>query len=181
MQMEEMARAIYGELASGKVISIADRQRCGLAQIEMVLEAMLRAQPVLLHGTGDLIPAGSALKLSPGRARFNRPPREREGFATDSSGIALLKALFSNAASELGYPYVIASQSPLKLVIKRWKPEAERKRGYVHLIGPRSHFERESTVAGIPTWQWVTSRTDAVFYGAVEVERSDFVYPVERA
>jgi len=179
----EVAEAVYRELAAGRTISVPDRERLGLSasSIEGVLSEVVRVYPVLLHGTGNVIAASSTLSLSAGRARFNRPPRDREGFATDSAGIALLKALFSNVGFNLGYPYVISPQSPLKLSIKGWKPEAERERGYVHLIGPKSHFERESTAAGLPTWQWVTSRPDARFAGALEVRRADFTHAVERA
>jgi hypothetical protein len=176
-----MRDALYGELAAGRVVSLADRPSFGLASeaIEAVLDVIVRSYPVLLHGTGDLIPAGTPLRLSPGRQRSGQAPRPREGFATDSAGIALLKALFKNVVN-LKYPYVITPQSPLTLTIENWVPEAERSRGYVHLIGPRSHFERERLPSGHDTWQWVTSRDDAVFGGAVEVQPADFVYPVER-
>jgi len=181
--MGPAVEAMCRDLAAGSVISLADREARGLGAvpIEGILTALVRSYPVLLHGTGSLVPAGRALTLSPGRPRFNRPPREREGFATDSAGVALLKALFSNVGFNLGYPYVISPQSPLKLTVKGWKPKAERERGYVHLIGPVSHFDHETNPSGIPTWQWVTSRADALFAGAVEVQRSDFMYPVERA
>lgn len=176
-----MNDALYRELTAGRVISLADRPSFGLSSeaVEAVLDAIVRSYPILLHGTGDLIPAGTPLRLSPGRQRFGRAPRAREGFATDSAGIALLKALFNNIVN-LKYPYVITPQSPLTLTIEKWVPAAERSRGYIHLIGPRAHFERERLPSGQDTWQWVTSREDAVFGGAVEVQPADFVYPVER-
>jgi hypothetical protein len=181
VNLNEVAVSLYGELSGGRVISLADRDGLGLAagSIEAALGAVVCSYPVLLHGTGDLIPAGTPLRLSPGRQRFGQAPHAREGFATDSAGVALLKALFANIVN-LGYPYVITPQSPLKLTIEKWVPEAERLRGYVHIIGPKSHFERERHPSGRDTWQWVTSRDDAVFGGAVEVQPADFVYPVER-
>ena len=87
----------------------------------------------------------------------------------------MLKALFSNAGVNLSYPMTVSDRSPLQLTIMGWRPSAERPRGYVHLIGPRDRFEQEGS-----TWQWVTSAPDVHFGGCVEVERSDFIYPVTR-
>ncbi len=148
MELNTLANVLYRKLADGQVISLADRQRVGLdgASIESLLDAVVRQHRILLHGAGTLIRAGAVLRLSRGRPRFGRPPRSEEGFATDSAGIALLKALFHNIVN-LSYPYVITSKSPLALSIDNWRPEAERTLGYVHLIGPRTHFERERDIA----------------------------------
>jgi len=176
MLSRELVDRVFGKLAAGRVVGIADRASLGIANasIEEVLEVLVRSRPVLLHGAECVIPSGEALRLSPGRQRGGIC-RELEGFATDLAGIAMLKALFSNVGVNLSYPMVVSCASPLKLTIVGWRADVERPRGYIHLIGPRDWFEREGN-----TWQWVTSRTDVRFAGCVEIEKADFRYPVVR-
>jgi hypothetical protein len=176
MPADRVLDRVFNELASGRVIRAAERPGLGIGErsIEALLDALAGSRGVLLHGTGEVIPAGTALRLSPGRERGGRR-REWEGFATDVAGIAMIKALFSNAGATLRYPIVISAASPLQLTIEGWRPEVERPRGYVHLIGPTDRFEREGA-----SWQWVTSHADVEFGGCVEIERSDFHYPVIR-
>lgn len=170
--------AIFRELMAGRVIHIEDRSTIGIANtsIEEVLDSIVRIESMLFHGTDQIIPCGTPLRLSPGRER-NGICRDMEGFATDLPAIAILKALFSNKGKgvNLRYPMVVSAESPLKLTIVGWRIDVERSRGYVHLIGPRDRFEREGN-----TWQWVTSQVNVKFAGCVEVEKSDFRYPVNQ-
>jgi hypothetical protein len=178
MLSRELVDGVFEELAAGRVVGVADRASLGIANasIEEVLEVLVGSRPVLLHGTGCVIPSGEALRLKPGRQRRGIR-RESEGFATDLAAIAMLSALFSNiGVRNLDYPMVVSPASPLKLTIVGWHPDVERPRGYVHLIDhQRDKFEREGN-----TWQWVTSRTDVLVAGCVEIEKADFRYPVVR-
>jgi hypothetical protein len=173
MASADIIEVLFQELTAGRVVRMEDRVRLGIAgaPVEEVLDALVRAHDVLLHGTGEVIPSGTPLRLSPGRERGG-VRQDREGFATDVADIAILKALFSNIVN-LRYPMVLSKISPLTLTIIGWRPEVERPRGYVHLIGPKNSFEREGA-----TWQWVTSKAETNFGGCVEVERADFRYPV---
>jgi hypothetical protein len=175
MLSTETIGVIFDHLKSGRVIRVADRTLLGISgvTVEEVLDSLVCSHSALLHGTGEIIQAGTLLRLSRGRDRHGIR-RDKEGFATDTASIAMLKALFSNAAGvNLKYPMVISPASPLILTIVNWQPEVKRERGYVHLIGPKDRFEREGS-----TWQWVTSAEDVQFAGAVEIEMSDFSYQV---
>jgi hypothetical protein len=176
MWSREVIDAVVMRLEAGEIIRVADRAALGIAwmSIEQVLGAVVRLRSTLLHGTGEVIRSGTALRLSPGRERGG-VRRDLEGFATDVAAIAMLKALFSNKGFNLKYPMVIEDNSPLRLTITGWRPEAERDRGYVHIIGPMNSFEREGE-----TWQWVTYQPDVRFGGCVEVEKADFKYQVIR-
>jgi hypothetical protein len=174
--MADRMRRLREALRLGSIIRLADRQSLGIAHldVEELLAEVIRSEPVLLHGTGAVVPRGTALRLSPGRSRHG-VKRDVEAFATDLPGIAILKALFSNRNVVLQYPMVVSPATPLCLTIKGWNPAAERQRGFVYLVEPRDKFQRERE-----TWQWVTSEPDVLFGGSVEVERPDFKYGVIR-
>jgi hypothetical protein len=171
-----IVESIFRELIAGRIIHINDRKALGIENIsiEKILDSISHLKPMLLHGTGQIIPSGTPLHLSPGRMR-NGVRRDLEGFATDLPSIAILKALFSNQGVNLSYPMLISSANPLKLTIIGRRDDIERPRGYVHLIGPKDRFEQEDN-----TWQWVTVRADVQFAGCIEVEKLDFSYPVEK-
>jgi len=176
MASAEIVESLFQEIATGRVVRVDDRARMGIAgsSVEELLDAVVKTHDVLLHGTGEVIASGTPLRLSPGRERGGIR-RDREAFATDAASIAILKALFSNVGVNLRYPMVVSRTSPLTLTIIGSRPEVERPRGYVHLVGPKNAFEREGD-----TWQWVTSRPETRFGGCVEVEKADFRYPVRR-
>ncbi|HYV03098.1 MAG TPA: hypothetical protein VFB82_00830 [Blastocatellia bacterium] len=181
---ETTIESVYAKLTSGHEIRVRDRQEMGLFgwSIEDALNQLVRTKGVLLHGTGQRIPAGSKLRLSKARPR---PGSQRvlEGFATDNAGVAILKALFTNQTPvggtrtvNLKYPMHTSDDSPLWLEIQGWHPNVEREHGYVYIFNSMRSFEKEGD-----TWQWVTSNDDVTFGGCMEVIRSDFRYPVNRA
>lgn len=168
--------SVLATLDAGRVIRVMERESLGVGgtSVEDLLASVVRARPVLLHGTGNIVQSGSPLRLSPGRGQHGAQ-REKEGFATDLPSVAMLKALFSNQGFNLRYPWIVSPDTPLQLTIEGWRPEAERAVGYVHVVAPRDSFKRDRN-----TWQWITSREDVRFGGCVEVERADFSYPVIR-
>jgi hypothetical protein len=163
---------IYDHLKAGGEIRLDDRRRFGIEPRghESVIDALVRQHDVLLRGSGSMVPAGTPLGVSRSTGWV---------LATTHGGIAILQALFSNETprhlDKWTFPLNITAATPLVVKVANPRPGFQRQRGFVYVISDRSGFKNQP----VPSWQWITIRTDKRVDGRIEVERRDFEYPVE--
>jgi hypothetical protein len=115
---------------------------------------------------------GSPTKI--GLEQGIRPAKEKI-FATDEPAVAIMKAIYSNVGVEsLNYPYVISERTPMKLEIEGVQPNTIGEKGYIYVINEKEGFQNEPK----GSWQYI-KKGENEFVQCIEVEKSDFKYPVE--
>lgn len=164
----DLVRKIRAVLAEGGEIETARRASFGLehVSIEDVLQGIVdeSSREFLLHGSGKVIAPTAHLTLP--------------GYATDHAGIAILKAIFSNSREDRDrwtYPYCINEKRPLVVEVMNPQSGFVRTHGYVYLLRAGDEAFRNDPPR---SWQWRAERPDSEFLGRIEVQRTDFRYPV---
>jgi hypothetical protein len=99
-------------------------------------------------------------------------------FASSDPSIAILKAIYLNNADNLGYPMQITeSKDNLVLEIEGPKSDTVGEKGFVYIISDTADFTPD------PNSNWQYAKNDSnkggvPFLKRIEIEKSDFVYPV---
>ncbi|MEK7463687.1 MAG: hypothetical protein AAB610_01000 [Patescibacteria group bacterium] len=99
-------------------------------------------------------------------------------FASSDPAIAILKAIYLNNAKNLSYPMnVIDNRSNLVLTIEGPEEDTIGDTGYVYLIENSEEFEKDAN----SNWQYSKKDQDGKgtkFVKKIQIEKSDFLYPV---
>jgi len=132
---------------------------------EDFLNYLVEKHNCLLHGSRKYIPED-----------FIKTNSKNEVYATDSGGIAILRAIISNkglAYPGLEYPYFISDKEPLEVRIHGIKDDTIGEKGLVYIIPNREGFKNQPE----GSWQYISS-SNACFSAIIEVLKEDFKYPV---
>lgn len=147
---------------------LAEMKKEGIST-ETFLNFLGKKYGYLFHGSRNDIPIAEQIRSS------NRGVV----FASNDPAISILKAIYLNNAKNLGYPLnIMEDKSNLKLVIDKPKEDTIGEQGYVYIIADKEGFEKDPN----SNWQYskkVREGEGIDFIKRVQVERSDFVYPVE--
>ena len=93
-------------------------------------------------------------------------------FASSVARVAILKAIYLNNV-ELNYPF--STSEPFELVINgEPREDTINDSGYVYLIKDKSSFVNEP----VGSWQWISEKKQIPYQVKIEVNKSDFKYPV---
>jgi len=132
---------------------------------EMFLSFLEKRHDYLFHGSRNNIPFTENLRSS----------EEGKVFASSNPAIAILKAIYRNNAKNLGYPMNLAeNNSNLTLVINEPQEDTVGEQGYVYIISNTDDFEKDPN----SNWQYFSKNNEIPFVRKVQVEKSDFKYPV---
>ncbi len=135
---------------------------------EQFLNYLREIKGVLFHGSRANIPLDS---------KINSGSREKV-YASSDPAIAILKSIYLNNATNLGYPmFINDSRSNFILEIVDPKPDTEGNSGYVYVISDTQNFEADQG----SNWQYSKqdpAKDGVSFLKKFEIERDDFKYPV---
>lgn len=138
--------------------------------VEELLNYMAVRHSSLFHGSithirdGFLVPQVSS--------KFDPPFL----YATNSGAVAIMKAIISNRKLKkpgLVYPYYLDDDTSFEVKIHGIRKDTIHKKGYVYIINRTDEFRN------IPSGSWQYQKIKGVTISAmIEVERSDFTYPI---
>lgn len=161
---------IYQYLADGNNLSVEDRQRFQITNVEQLIHMMCQSHPTLFHATRDVIPYGNLLRLNPINAdhRLVKSGIEsvgtRAAFAANYAVVLLIKALFSNH-HDLDYVYGQIN----RLGLYRLDDGVVNSSGYIYLLNDTSTFQNTN----YSQWEKYTTMSRATFGGAITVTLDD--------
>jgi hypothetical protein len=136
---------------------------------EKFLTYLHKKHKILFHGSRAKISIGDKIKS------ISRDVV----FASSDPAIAILKAIYLNNAGNLGYPMQITeNRDNLALEIEGPKSDTIGEKGFVYIISDTADFESDPN----SNWQFAKNDTEKIgvpFLKRIEVEKSDFNYPVK--
>lgn len=167
MDVKNIVSCFLSSLLNEKNVSRKDLEALlgqGLS-VESFIDCLALNFGFFLHGSTEII----------GLDQLLRTNENGKLFLTNCAAVSILKAIFSNRGANLQYPMRIDERSPMRLKVGGTSiSNAYVGNGHVYVVRPPADLRNDPK----GSWQYVSSE-DVPFIFRVEIEKQDFLYPVE--